>query len=170
MPAWLRKLVSSPKPKPSKKKATTGVVLALTAAAAIIAPWEGLRTKAYYDVVGVPTVCYGETKGVKIGDSYTPEQCMDMLMERTGEFQRELRQRCLPDNLPYKVEAAVISWAYNVGTGAACRSTLMKKLVAGDLVGACNELPRWNKAGGRVWQGLVNRRKAEQKVCLEGAA
>jgi len=61
---------------------------------------------------------------------------------------------------------AYVSWAYNVGAAAACKSTLVKKLNRSDYVGACNELLRWNRAGGRVLPGLVKRRKAERNMCL----
>ena len=65
---------------------------------------------------------------------------------------------------------AVVSWSYNVGTGAACRSTLVRKANAGDLYGACDELLRWNRAGGRVLNGLTNRRKAERAMCIRALA
>ena len=79
-------------------------------------------------------------------------------------------RKCLknPDAIPRKSYVSFVSWTYNVGVGAACRSTLVKKANAGDIEGACNELPRWNRAGGRVIKGLVNRRADEQRLCLEG--
>jgi GH24 family phage-related lysozyme (muramidase) len=77
-------------------------------------------------------------------------------------------QACLTRALPVKTEAAFVSWTYNVGVGAACKSTLVRKVNAGDLRGACNELLKWNKAGGRVVRGLTNRRNAERALCLEG--
>lgn len=61
---------------------------------------------------------------------------------------------------------ALVSWSYNVGTGAACGSTLAKKANAGDWQGACNQLRRWDKAGGKPVKGLTNRRAAETKLCL----
>jgi lysozyme len=64
---------------------------------------------------------------------------------------------------------ALVSFTYNVGAGAFRTSTLLKKLNAGDTVGACNQLPRWNKAGGKVLPGLTRRRAAEQALCLKGA-
>jgi lysozyme len=64
---------------------------------------------------------------------------------------------------------AIVSFTFNVGEGNLRRSTLLRKLNAGDIVGACNELPRWNKAGGRVLPGLVKRRAEERALCLEGA-
>lgn len=146
-----------------------GAVLA--GAAAFISPWEGMVPVAYLDRIASPhvwTVCYGETRGVQHGDTYTPEECSAMLIERLPEY-RDGLTACIP-TLPAQpdgVQVALISWAYNVGTGAACRSTLARHANAGDWVGACNQLPRWNRAGGVVVRGLSNRRAAEQALCLQ---
>lgn len=140
---------------------------ALAMAVQFIGGWEGLRTQAYQDIVGVWTVCYGETRGVQPGDIYTVAECDDMLRSEVLHFEREL-DKCLtpPKPIPDAMKIALVSWAYNVGTGAACRSTLVRKANAGDFVGACNELPRWNRAGGRVIRGLTNRRVSERDLCL----
>jgi GH24 family phage-related lysozyme (muramidase) len=130
-----------------------------------IGGWEGLERKAYRDVVGVWTVCYGETKGVQPGDEYTKAECDQMLADELVSYETGL-DRCLKALVPTGAKIAFLSWTYNVGIGAACRSTLVRKANAGDLVGACRELPRWNRAGGRVWDGLTNRRLSEQKMCL----
>lgn len=144
---------------------------ALAMAVQFVGGWEGLRTEAYRDIVGVWTVCYGETRGVQPGDSYTAAECDAMLRSEVLHFEREL-DRCLrpPQPVPDVMKVALVSWAYNVGTGAACRSTLVRKANAGDLAGACNELPRWNRAGGRVIRGLTNRRVAERELCFAGLA
>ncbi|WP_237451604.1 lysozyme, partial [Providencia rettgeri] len=62
--------------------------------------------------------------------------------------------------------AAIYSFVYNVGTGAFARSTMLKKLNAGDIAGACNELKRWTYAGGKEWKGLITRREIESAVCV----
>jgi GH24 family phage-related lysozyme (muramidase) len=160
---WLR---------PTKKKTAATIVAAVMALAVpLTETWEGLRVEAYQDVVGVWTVCYGETEGVKPGDTYTPDECKALLERRLVEDYYLPVVACAPElaQAPVEVQAAITSWTYNVGVGAACGSTLIRKLRAGDLVGACNELPRWNRAGGRVWQGLVNRRADERGLCLSGA-
>ena len=92
-----------------------------------------------------------------------------MLAREVAAYEADL-DACLKDpaGIPVKAKIAFVSWAYNVGTGAACRSTLVRKANAGDIAGACDELPRWNKAGGRVIRGLTNRRLSERKLCLEG--
>jgi GH24 family phage-related lysozyme (muramidase) len=139
-------------------------VLAI-AAAPFVAQWEGLRTQAYQDVIGVWTVCFGETKGVSPGDVYTVAECEGMLDEELQRYAVALG-KCLKASLPEGAAVAFLSWSYNVGTGAACRSTLVRKANAGDLFGACDELLRWNRAGGRVVRGLVNRRKSEHELCI----
>lgn len=137
----------------------------------IVAPFEGMRTAAYRDPVGIPTICFGETLNVKMGDTATPAECEAMLVNRLQQFHAEL-QRCLPrlDQFPAEVQAALVSWSYNVGTGAACGSTLVRKAKAGDLRGACNELRKWDKArvGGHLvpLPGLTRRRAEEHALCL----
>lgn len=146
------------------------VAAVMAMAVPITAKWEGLRTEAYRDVVGVWTVCYGETEGVQPGDVHSSAECAGMLEERLLEDYYRPLAACIPTlvTAPIEVQAALTSWTYNVGTGAACRSTLARYARAGQWEAACNELPRWNRAGGRVWQGLVNRRADERGLCLSG--
>lgn len=143
----------------------------LAAAVALVGTWEGLRTVAYPDRLAnnIPTVCYGWTIGVKLGDKYTVEECKALLGDGLIEFEQGMR-KCLtnPDRIPANSYVAFLSLSYNIGTGAFCRSTLARKINAGDIRGACNELPKWNRAGGKVVKGLVNRRAEERKLCLQG--
>ena len=139
--------------------------VALASAVSFTGQLEGLRTAAYRDIIGVWTVCYGETRGVQPGDSYSPAECDAMLAREIVAFEAQL-DRCLTAPVPVGMKVALVSWTYNVGAGAACRSTLVRKANAGDLAGACNELPRWNRAGGRVIRGLTNRRMSERAMCL----
>lgn len=143
---------------------------AITAAAiALVGGFEGLRTVAYRDVVGIPTVCFGETRGVKMGDRYTVDECKGMLGDAIGDFETGMRA-CLtnPDKIPDNPYVAFLSVSYNIGTRAFCGSTIARKANAGDLRGACNAIPAWNRAGGKVVKGLTSRRAEEQKLCLEG--
>jgi lysozyme len=151
------------------KKAGLGLTAAGALAVAFVGGWEGMRLKAYRDIVGVPTVCFGETRGVKMGDQYTAEQCRAMLGDGLAEFEAGIR-RCLvaPDKIPDKPYVAFVSLSYNIGQKAFCGSTVARRANSGDLRGACEAITAWNKAGGRVVQGLVNRRAAERKMCLEG--
>ena len=146
-----------------------GAVGGLALAVSLIGGWEGLRTTAYRDIIGVPTVCYGETRGVKMGDKYTKAECDAMLEKAIVQFETGL-DRCMvpPTVLPVKTKVAFVSWSYNVGVGAACRSTLVKLVNDGKYDAACDQLPRWNRSGGKVVQGLTNRRNQERGLCLSG--
>jgi lysozyme len=154
-----------------------GAAAILLAAAAFVGPWEGERTEAYLDRVANPpvwTVCYGETRGVEQGDSYTPAECQSMMIEALEVYRDELAL-CVPalTSQPEGVQVALVSWAYNVGTGAACASTLARRANAGDWRAACDQLPRWDKSCERngencvAVRGLTLRREAEQRLCLE---
>lgn len=145
------------------KKKSAGMVLAL--ALPLVAQYEGLRTKSYLDPVGVLTVCYGETESVVSGVSYTEKECKEMLSARLGYFSLQV-DRLVKIDISPETHAALSSFAYNVGLSAFEKSTLLKKMNAGDIIGACNELPRWNKANGKILPGLVKRRQAEKKLCL----
>lgn len=151
----------------AKGKFAAGAGAAVALAVTLIGPWEGRELRAYRDIVGIPTVCYGETRGVKMGDSYTPAECETMLARGVAEFEAGIRP-CLPTALPDKTRAAFISAAYNIGIKGFCGSSMSRKAKAGDLVGACNSLTLWNKAGGKVVRGLTNRRAAERALCLDG--
>ena len=143
----------------SKKPVWIALCIACVGAA------EGVRTVAYRDPVGIPTICFGETKAVKLGDRLTIDQCKDMLAARVEEFGAGV-DRCVTSVLPPTRKAALVSFSYNVGINAFCGSTLVKKLNAGDVAGACNELNRWTRAGGIVLPGLVKRRAEEREMCL----
>lgn len=147
------------------------VVAAVTAVAMpLTTKWEGVRLTPYYDVVGVLTVCAGETEGVKLSDRYTKEECAEMLEDRLIQDYYLPLVACIPNlpEAPVPVQASFASWTYNVGVGAACGSTLARYAKAGDWREACLQLPRWNRGGGRVIQGLVNRRADELALCLSG--
>lgn len=138
-------------------------------AIAVVGNWEGLRLYAYQDVVGVWTACYGETAGIKPGMKFTQAQCDVMFIGSLAEHEAGMR-KCLaaPDALPEKSYVAFVSATYNIGVGAFCGSSMARKVNAGDIAGACDALMLWVRAGGKVVQGLVNRRTAERKLCLEG--
>lgn len=161
--------------KPVKAGALVGAVG--VAAAAILSPfvsgWESggkQHLAAYQDIVGVWTLCDGETLGVKKGDTDTVEGCAIRLDTRLAGFAQEVA-KCTP-SLRGKDEmwASATSLAYNIGTGAYCKSTVDRQFDAGNLRAACDAYLMWNKAGGRVVQGLANRRAAERALCLKGIA
>ena len=151
-----------------QKHHSPGKILAaatLVCATGLIATWEGMRTKAYPDIVGVWTICNGYTHGVKPGDVKTPVQCEGLLHSEIAKVDAALTRCGIPED-DIGPRAAAISLAYNVGYPAVCRSTFARMLRAGDIPGACNQLKRWAYAKGKWQKGLANRREAERKVCL----
>lgn len=145
-----------------KGKIAAGVV---SAAVALVAAWEGRSLVAYVDPVGIPTICEGYTHGVRLGDVATPAQC-DALTQQEVRRALAVVDASAPRELPGSVRIALTSFVYNVGAGAYGGSTLRRKLRAGDLKAACNQLPRWVYAGGKKLRGLELRREAERKICL----
>lgn len=148
--------------------------IALAAAVAIAIPAEGLRQVAYRDPVGILTVCFGTTgPGVVNGPTYSLDECR-RLLDRDMNKALDYVDKCAP-GLPVPVLAAFGDAVYNLGPKIACdtrNSTAARKLAAKDLAGACNELPRWDKAaiGGQfvTLPGLTKRRAKEQALCMTG--
>lgn len=139
----------------------------LAIALAIVPVFEGVRTTAYMDPVGIPTICFGSTAGVEMGDKVTIEECKELLTEEVVLHGLEV-SNAVKVSLSHQEQAAYTSFAYNVGGSAFSKSTLLRKLNAGDRRGACNELSRWVYAKGIKLQGLVKRRAEERKLCLSG--
>lgn len=138
---------------------------AVSAAIALVAAWEGRSLIAYVDPVGIPTICDGYTQGVKLGDAASPARC-DALTEQEVRRALAVVDRSVSYPLPDEVRVALSSFVYNVGAGAYANSTLLRKLRAQDIAGACRELDRWVYAGGRKLRGLERRRQAERLLCL----
>lgn len=143
----------------------------------LIEPWEGTELVAYRDVVGVWTACTGETKGIKPGMQFTPAQCAEMLHTRLKNDFESALQKCIAgfSNMPISVQASFLSGAYNHGAASMCNSTAAKHARAGRYREACLTATWFNKAGGRVWTGLVNRREmgdeqriGEAELCVTG--
>lgn len=134
---------------------------------ALIGAFEGLRLYAYRDPVGIPTICYGETYGVRMGDRASREECTEMLRNSIILTHQRIAP-CFTREVPAGLLVASVDLAYNAGPRAFCSSTMLRKANAGDFTGACNELPKWVKAGGQTLPGLVKRREAMRQVCLKG--
>lgn len=127
---------------------------------------EGRRYVPYLDVAGVLTVCDGHT-GTDIvrNKTYNDRECDSLLRADLKPIQAVVDSLVTVPLSDYQ-RAALYSFAYNAGTDAFSRSSLLKKLNTGDRTGACNELRRWVFAGGRKWKGLMNRRETERALCL----
>lgn len=141
--------------------------LSLTAAGLIsIATWEGFKDEAYIPVPGdVPTIGFGTTEGVELGDKISVPEALNRLDEDVHSAESAIKQCVLVPLSPTEYDVYV-GFAYNVGATAFCSSTLVKKLNALDYAGACAELKRWVYVDGKVVRGLVNRRADEYERCM----
>jgi lysozyme len=130
----------------------------------LIKSFEGFRSEPYQDVVGLWTIGVGHLiqpheKFTKL----TPSE-VDALLEKDLERTCEGVANCLKVAVNENQFAALVSLAFNIGIGAFSKSTLVKKLNAGNIEGAEVEFGRWNKAGGKVVDGLTRRRLAEAEL------
>lgn len=131
-----------------------------------IALEEGFTSKAVIPVPGdVPTIGFGTTEGVKRGDTITPERALMRLLQDADKFSEGVKKCANVPMYQYEFDA-YLSLSYNIGTGAFCSSTLVKKLKAYDYVGACKEILRWDKFKGQPLAGLTHRRQREYKLCM----
>jgi lysozyme len=131
-----------------------------------IALHEGFRSDAYTPVKGdIPTIGFGTTEGVKLGDKITPERALVQLLADASKFEAAVK-RCAPVPMYQYEFDAYVSLTYNIGEGAFCKSTLAKQLNAGNYEAACNEILRWNMFKGKPLPGLTKRRQEERNKCL----
>lgn len=135
--------------------------------------WEGLKLDAYLDEAGVPTICYGHTKGVKMGDRATKAQCEAYLREDMAWAQRDVRTLVKVPIGQNQFDALTV-FTFNVGTTNFSTSTMLRKINAGDLCyGAANEFQRWSNLRDyktkelRFSKGLYNRRTAERDLFIK---
>jgi lysozyme len=126
----------------------------------LIKHFEGCETKAYKCPAGVWTIGYGHIKGVQEGDVITETQAHEMLVEELNEYENYIHDlvKCPLNQNQFD---ALVSWVFNLGSGNLSSSTLLKVLNAGDYAGVPAQIMRWNKAGGKVLEGLTRRRQAE---------
>lgn len=146
---------------------TNVAALVLSASALVgIVIHEGYSDVAYVPVAGdVPTIGFGTTEGVKIGDKTTPVKALERAMNDVQKFEDAL-QKCVKVELHQYEYDAYVSLSYNIGSKAFCNSTLVKLLNNGDYDGACKQILRWDKFQGRPLKGLTIRRQAEYKKCI----
>ncbi|OOF85151.1 muraminidase [Rodentibacter ratti] len=129
---------------------------------------EGERLTAYQDIVGIWTIGVGHTgqvdgKPVAKGMTISKEKSREILKADLARFENAINASV---SVPLKQNQfdALVSLAFNIGEGAFRRSILLRKLNAGDYNGASQQFLVWKNAGGRVSQGLLNRRKREKAL------
>lgn len=140
--------------------------ISLSASALVaIALHEGYKENAYVPLAGdVPTIGFGTTTGVKLGDKTSPEKALQAALRDIQKFEGALKQ-CVKVPLTQGEYDGYISLSYNIGSSSFCRSTLVKKLNQQDYQGACQEILRWDKFKGQRLSGLTKRRQEEYLKC-----
>lgn len=130
-----------------------------------VATFERFVSPTYFDAVGVPTIGFGRTEGVKPGQRTTVERELVLLLNDLDWRKREIAACVKVPLYQWELDAAM-SLAYNIGVKAFCGSTMVKRWNAGDYAGGCAEIKRWVYAGGKKLRGLVTRREAEYRLCM----
>lgn len=137
---------------------------------ALIKEFEGCKLTAYQDSVGVWTIGYGWTqpvdgKPIRAGMTIKQETAERLLKTGMVSYESDV-PRLVKVGLTQGQFDALVSFTYNLGARSLSTSTLLRKLNAGDYAGAADEFLRWNKAGGKVLNGLTRRREAERALFL----
>ena len=136
-----------------------------------IALYEGYEPVARPPVAGdVDTGGFGSTRRedgtpMRPGEKVPPTRALVLLLNDAGKAEQAVK-RCAPVPMYPHEFSAYVSLTYNIGEGAFCKSTLARKLNAGDYEGACKEILRWDKFQGRALPGLTKRRQQEYAMCL----
>lgn len=160
-----------PSPATKSNSRTKPIALGAAGLAALIAGtvalFEGYIPRTYMDIAQVPTACYGATgPEITAGRHFTGAECWAMLNEDLQQIWRETAP-CIKEPISLNEAMAVLSWSFNVGPGAACNSTLVRRINAGEPSAIwCNELKRWRFVKGREVRGLVVRREKEYALCV----
>jgi len=131
----------------------------------LIRSHEGCKLEAYLDSVGVPTVGYGHTLGVFMGQTITQDEADRLLQADMVSV-----EKCINNSIPFGITQnqfdALCSLTFNIGCGNLRNSTLLRKIQDGDDAGAAEEFGKWCHAGGKTLPGLVARREAEKQLFL----
>ena len=126
----------------------------------LIKKFEGLELKAYQCAAGVWTIGYGHTKGVFEGQTIKKAEADEMLVVEMEEYEKAVND-AVTISIDQCMFDALVSWTYNLGPSNLNASTMLKVLNSGDYDGVPEQIKRWNKAGGKVLEGLIRRRNAE---------
>lgn len=133
----------------------------------LLVDFEGFRPNAYIPVPGdVPTIGFGFTKGVKIGDTMSMSEATARLRSELVEYEHGVANACMVETNQNQFDA-LVCLAYNIGVGAFKKSTVLKLHNKRDYNAAARAFSMWNKSGGKVYPGLVRRRAAEAALYLE---
>ena len=131
----------------------------------LIKKFEGCELEAYKCSAGVWTIGYGHTKDVEEGDTWSQSHAEHMLEVELHEYESYIND-FVTAPLSQNQFDAMVSWVYNLGSANLKASTMLKVLNAGDYEDVPAQIKRWNKAGGKVLEGLIRRREAESLLFL----
>lgn len=145
--------------------AIRNAVAAAAIAASFIVGFESMQPVPYYDTGHVATVCAGHTLNVDMRKVYTAPECRHLLDKDTLIAAKAV-DRLVDVPLTENQKVALISFVFNVGEGAFAKSTLRRRLNAGQYDLAAAQFKRWNQDNGKVLRGLTRRRKAEADLFL----
>lgn len=138
----------------------------------LIKKFEGFRSEAYQDSVGVWTIGYGTTRingqPVKADMTITKDQALQLVQQEVNKLWSQI-ESILKVKINGNQMNALIDFAYNLGFDSLKNSTLMRLVNESKFEEAANQFPRWVYAGGKVLPGLVKRREAERQLFLENA-
>ena len=131
----------------------------------LIKHFEGCELKAYRCAANVLTIGYGSTKGVTEDMEITQEEAESLLQEEMHEYEGYINDMVKVPLEQHQFDA-MVSWVFNLGSGNLSSSTLLKKLNNSEYDEVPAQIRRWNKAGGKVLDGLIRRREAEAKMFM----
>tara|TARA_R100000995_G_C3482910_1_gene125176 strand:- start:1090 stop:1533 length:444 start_codon:yes stop_codon:yes gene_type:complete len=126
----------------------------------LIKKFEGCELDSYKCAAGVWTIGYGSTHGIEKGMSISKSRAEELLLEDIAQFE-DIVDKAVSVNLSQNQYDALVSWTFNLGGGNLNSSTMLKVLNAGDYENVPEQIKRWNKANGKVLEGLIRRREAE---------
>jgi len=126
----------------------------------LIKKFEGCELNSYKCAAGVWTIGYGSTHGIEEGMSISKSRAEELLLEDISEFEDHVMNN-VKVSLNQNQFDAMVSWTFNLGAGNLKSSTLLKVLNGNDYEDVPEQIKRWNKAGGKVLEGLIRRREAE---------
>ena len=129
----------------------------------LVKHFEGCKLEAYLCPAGVPTIGFGCTTDVRLGDTINQQMADFMLLRDLARFEKGV-ERLVHVDITENQFSALVSFAFNLGLGNLGNSTLLKMINAGSPEAAAVQFTRWNRANGKVLEGLTRRRIAEQKL------
>ena len=148
-----------------QRKTIAGLSLSAVALVGLLLS-EDYVGKAMIPVPGdVPTIGFGTTDGVKLGDTTTPPKALARALTDVQKFEGALRQ-CVKVPLSQNEYDAYLQLSYNIGSSAFCNSTLVRRLNVYDYAGACSAIKSWDKFKGKPLRGLTLRREREYQLCV----